>query len=119
MFATGLVKFNSTELVQILLDKERQKGFVCRKQPLRVKSSKVFLINTDYLGHPDDIKVDDLGSWRNDGQHSRWVKVKRNGRELLKVEICSGKPKNDPNAYSLHRHYFVHHSNSDFKSSLR
>lgn len=80
--------------------------------------SKVFLIDTDKLGHPDDLKADDLGSWKNDGQHSRWIKVRRKGHNVSIVEVCSGKPKNCPTAYCLHRHYFVHHSNSQFKRKL-
>ena len=30
------------------------------------------MLSTD---HPDDVKADDLGSWRNDGQHKKWIKV--------------------------------------------
>lgn len=117
-FATGSVKYTAAELVQILLDKKRQSGLVCDQQPLRVTESKVFLIDTSKLDHHDDIKADDLGSWKNDGQHSRWVKVRRKGESVYKVEICSGKPKNNPNSYCLHRHYFVHHSNSNFKRKI-
>ena len=118
IFATGVMKYNAGELVRILLDEERHSGFINHKQPFRVTDSKVFLINTDKLDHCDDLKADDLGSWKNDGQHSRWVLVKKKGHSVSKVEICSGKPKNSPNAYCLHRHYFVHHSNSQFKRKL-
>ena len=70
VFATGSIKYSTAELVQILLDKKRHSGFVCHRQPFRVTESKVFLIDTDKLDHHDDIKADDLGSWKNDGQHS-------------------------------------------------
>ena len=74
-----------------------------------------FLVDTDNLNDADDIKADDLGSWRNDGQHSRWVKVKQVGGHVHTVEFCSGKPKSDPNTYCLRRHYYIHHSNHQFK----
>ena len=114
-FATGVVKYGAAELVQILLD---NKIHISSKQPLRVTTSKVFIVDTDKLSHHDDLKADDLGSWRNDGQHSRWVKVKRSSQGVTKVELCGGKPECDSRAYCLHRHYFVHHSNSEFKRKI-
>lgn len=112
------MKLSAGELVRILLDRQRHSGLVSQQQPLRVCESKVFVVNTDHLGDPDDIKADDLGSWRNDGQHSRWVKVKQDGDHIRTVEFCSGKPKNDPSAYCLHRHYFIHHSMNQFKRKI-
>ena len=44
--------------------------------PLRVKEFKVFIVDINKINHLDDIKADELGGWKNDGQHSRWVKVK-------------------------------------------
>ena len=109
------MKFSAGEVVHILLDKQCHLGLVCEEQPLRVRESKVFIVDTNKLSHPDDLKADDLGSWKNDGQHSHWVKVKQMGGCVTKLEFCSGKPTNNPNAYRLHRHYFVHHSNSQFE----
>jgi len=88
---------------------------VCQQQPLRVKESKVFIVNTDKLCHPDDLKADDLGGWKNDGQHSRWIKVAKLQGQVSRVELCSGKPKHDPTSYCLHRSYFIHRTNSLFK----
>lgn len=118
IFATGPIKFDATELVHILLDTQRHLGLVCNQQPLRINDSKVFVVNTDNLSHPDDLKSDDQGSWRNDGQHSRWVHVDRKGGHVRKVEFCSGRPRKDASVYCLHRHYFVHHSNSQFKRKI-
>ena len=70
VFESGLVKYTALELVKILLDENQNKNYVCKKQPLRITQSKVFLIDTSNLDDPDDLKADDLGSWRNDGQHS-------------------------------------------------
>ena len=111
VFATGPTKLSAGEIVRILLDKQRHSG-------LRVWESKVFIVDTDKLSHPDDIKADDLGSWRNDGQHTRWVKVTQEGGRICRVEFCSGKPKNDPHAYCLHRNYYVHHSSYHFKRKI-
>ena len=118
VFACGPIKLNAGDLVRILLDKQRHAGLVSQQQPLRVCESKVFVVDTGKLSDPDDIKSDDMGSWRNDGQHSRWVKVKQEKGRVCTVEFCSGKPKNDPNAYCLHRHYFIHHCNNQFKRKI-
>ena len=64
-FATGPVKYAAEEVVCILLDPSCHQGLVCQ----RVKESKVFIVNTDKLCHPDDLKADDLDGWKNDGQH--------------------------------------------------
>ena len=118
VFASGIVKYSADELVRILLDKQRHNGFVSQQQPLRIQESKVFLVDTSELGVPEDIKADDLGSWKNDGQHSRWAKVKQVNGSVRLVEFCSGKPRNDPSSYCLHRHYYVHHSNNQFKRKI-
>ena len=118
VFAAGNVKYSCPELVKILLDKGCQKNRVSKKQPLRVTDSKVFLVDTNELAHHDDIKADDLGSWRNDGQHSRWVKVSEVASRIAGVKVCSRKPQRDKHAYCLHRHYFVHHSNHQFKRKI-
>ena len=69
----------------------------------------MFIVDTDKLCHPDDLKVDDLGGWKNEGQHSQWVKVNRSQGEVSGVEFCSGKPKHDSTtSYCLHHNYFVH-----------
>ena len=51
----------------------------------------MFLVNTDNLDHPDDVKADDLGSWKNDGQHKRWVKVKWHLDKLSSVAFLQWK----------------------------
>ena len=73
----GIKKYSAEEIVCILLDKTLHQGYVCKQQPLGVKESKVFIVDTNKLNHPDDIKADKLGSGKNDGQHPRWVKVKQ------------------------------------------
>ena len=118
VFANGIVKYTAEEMVTILLNKRHHEGVISQRQPLYVKESKVFLVNTDNLDHPDDVKADDLGSWKNDGQHKRWVKVKWHLDKLSSVEFCSGKPKHDPSAYCLHRSYYVHHSSHHFKRKI-
>ena len=90
----GAVKYNAGELVRIKLD-EKHHDKITKQQPLRIHQSKRFVVDTEYLNDPDDIKADDLGSWRNDGQHSRWVKVKQVGGQVRAVEFCSGNPKGD------------------------
>ena len=112
------MKLNAEELIRILLEKKRHEGRVCDKQPLRIRETKAFVVDTDKLRSPDDLKADDLGSWKNDGQHSRWFKVGTEDGKVLRVEFCSGKPKNDSSAYCLHRHYFVHHSTQAFKRKI-
>ena len=118
MFASGIEKYSAKELVQILLEKRLHQGYVSQQQPLRVKESKVFIVDTDNLSHPDDIKADELGGWKNDGQHSRWLKVELHQNEVTSIKFCGGKPSSDSHIYCLHRAYFVHRSNCHFKRKI-
>ena len=70
------------------------------------------------MNHPDDIKADELGGWKNDGQHSRWVKVKLHEGRISGIEFCGGKPNNSPHVYCLHKAYFVHRSSSNCKRKI-
>ena len=118
VFSSGAIKYNASDLVRILLDEKHRDGRVSRHQPLRVRQSKSFLVDTNNLDDPDDIKADDLGSWRNDGQHSRWVKVNQVNEHVRSVKFCSGKPQNDPSTFCLHRNYYIHHSSNQFKRKI-
>ena len=60
VFVSDVKKYSAEELVRTLLDKTVHEGYICDQQPLRVKGSKVFIIDTDNLNHPDDIKADEL-----------------------------------------------------------
>ena len=101
-----------------MLNKKHDEGLISQRQPVDVRESKVYVVNTDGLDHPDDVKADDLGSWRNDGQHKKWIKVKQCQGQLSSIEFCSGKPKHDSSSYCLHRSYYVHHSNRHFKRKI-
>ena len=116
VFQSVHAKYNAIDLVKIILDAKGEN--ICTHQPLRVMQSKVFLVDTSHFDHADDLEADDLGGWKNDGEHSRWVKVTKKGCKVNKVEFCSGKPLGDPRGYTLHRHYFTHHSNTEFKRKI-
>ena len=118
IFANGVVKYTAEKIVSILLNKRDHEGLISQRQPLHVRESKVFIVDTDNLDDPDDVKADDLGSWRNDGQHKRWVKVKWCQDQVSSIELCSGKPNHDSSSYCLHRSYYVHHSNRHFKRKI-
>ena len=70
------------------------------------------------MNHPDDIKADELGGWKNDGQHSQWVKVKLHEGRISGIEFCGGKPNNSPHVYCLQKAYFVHRSSSNCKRKI-
>ena len=58
VFASGIKKYSAEELINILLEKSIHQGYACEQQPLRVRESKVFIIDTSKLNHLDDIKAD-------------------------------------------------------------
>ena len=87
MFASGFRKYSAEDVVNILLDKTKHQGYICQQQPLGVKESKVFIVDTSKMRNPDDLKADELGGWKNDGQHPRWVKVKQRNGNVSNIEF--------------------------------
>ena len=72
--------------------------YVCKK-PVDVKDAAVFLVDTTKLRHPDDLKVDDMGSWVHKGIPSCYYSIKCSPSSVVyEVKRC-GKTIKD--AYKL------------------
>ncbi|CAB4043364.1 Hypothetical predicted protein, partial [Paramuricea clavata] len=78
------------------------------------KTNSTFLLDTDCLANAEDVKADDNGKFRHNGEKIDFV-------ELSEGQVRQIKEKPDTlerGQYKLSRTYWVHSSNSDFKRRL-
>ena len=62
---------------------------ICKIQPLGVNVNATFIVDLDAVP-PEDMKADDLGTWRATGTRRAYFKVKSSGS----TEILHKKPSN-------------------------
>ena len=99
-------------LIDTLLASEMDTSRVCKVQPLGVSQNAVFLIDLDQV-HFNDLKADDLGSWKTTG-------TKRSNFRFTQgqaVQYASGKlqySSKGSNNFLLTRRYYVHRTYNRF-----
>jgi len=86
----------------------------CHVQPLGVMQNAVFIIDLDSVEF-DDIKADDLGSWRATGNKKQYFKIMPSGA----IKYLQAKPADSKTQYYLlTRRYFVHQTYGKFHRML-
>ena len=92
-------------IVQTLLANEVDMCHVCKVQPLGVMRNAAFLIDLDEV-HFEDLKADDLGSWKATGTKRTYFRFTRSKA----IQYASGKPTGSSTSkyFLLTRRYFVH-----------
>lgn len=102
--------YSISELVEILISKSTSEDKVCRIQPLGVNCNCTFIIDLDSISC-EDLKADDVGSWKSNGTHRSYFKMnERNRPEFQKVA-----PTQAAGYFHTVRRYFVHHTYSKLR----
>lgn len=93
---------------------------ICSQQPLGCKETSSFVIDCSILQHHDDIRMNDLGSWKNSGVHSSYYNVLFSKDNIISlVEKMSGKPSVPrKSVYCLKRSYWKHKQDESFTRQL-
>lgn len=89
---------------------------VCKKKPVFVKKAAVFLVDTNRLGSPDDLKADDLGAWNHKGKPVRKYKVVRS--QSGTVYGADRTQESGSDIYKLTRVYYHHASTPEFRRTI-
>ena len=94
------------DLIRILLQSDMADQKVCTVQPLGVSENAAFIVDVETVDY-QDLKADDLGSWRPTGTKKSYFYFSPDG--MLRVsEKC---PRNMPSIYYvLTRRYYTHQS---------
>ena len=97
------------ELIDILMKSDMPLQKICTVQPLGVTENAVFVISIDDVIF-DDLKADDLGSWKGTGTKRIFFRLLSSGG----VRFSARKPNSASKYYILTRRYFVHNTYNKF-----
>ena len=67
--------FHSDGKALLAQDFEAEESKICSQQPLSCLDTLSFVVDCDKMQHPDDIRMDDLGAWKNCGVHRSYFSV--------------------------------------------
>ena len=102
--------YTAEQLVCILLGKYRQEH-LCVSQPVSISNNVTFLVEMGCLNHPDDIKCDDMGSWKHNGSPKQCFRVLKTKKGIENIEPLKSKPSDvEGDVYELKRVYYINQS---------
>ena len=110
VFSWTETAYTSEQLACILM-KDYKPEETCTSQPINISHNVSFLVCTNYLDHPDDIKCDDMGSWKHNGSPKCLLYVKKDKKGIIKDIQCLDRTAPKPAAltdgiYELRRVYY-------------
>ena len=89
---------------------------VATATPRNIAHNCVFMVNLDRLPHQEDVKCDNLGSWRNNEIKNRTYEMNEDGYpELLDEEEAS---REATDTYTLRRVYYKNKAAPDLKKYM-
>lgn len=91
---------------------------VCHEQPFGCMETKAFIISTEAVAHPDDLRADDLGVWVNNAVRKSYYSVHYNDNQhrvtfMKKLGSCPPQVSRS-SVHCLKRSYYKHKSSKDF-----
>lgn len=92
---------------------------VCSQQPLHVEHNRTFIVDLSSLKCQDDVKCDDVGSWKNQSYNKFLLTKQKKVWVLVDKKIVGEFPENE--IVSIKRHYFTlqgDENNEDFKRRI-
>ena len=102
VYSNVCTPYKSHRLINILLDNAVNKRHVCHVQPLGVMENATFIVNLDHVRF-DDLKADDVGSWKPTGTKHTYFRFNDDGETMYKQGSSHG-----TGYYNLTRRYYVH-----------
>lgn len=106
----------ASEEAVLLLIRPCEENLVATATPRNIAHNCVFVVNLDRLPHQEDVKCDNLGSWRNNGIKNRTYEMNEDGYpELLDEEEAS---RAATSTYTLRRVYYKNKAAPDLKKYI-
>ena len=120
VFSHQSSRFDTQEMLSILLDPDLKEERICKTQPVNVEHNSTFIVDLSLLGSPKDIYVDDMGSWKYNGVYRTWVTVESDGYMTThgKMKPSESQIKEEGTLYHLEKKYFVHKTSTDLKKTV-
>ena len=115
VFSWSKKAYTAEQLVCILLGQYSEER-LCISQPVNISHNVTFLVQTSHLKHPDDIKCDDMGSWKHNGSPKHFYCVTKSTKGITNIEPLKTKP-SDPaeDIYELKRVYYQNSSDETIR----
>ena len=109
MLASIRLSCQREEIAHILCNPTLNKKLICSSHPVSVENNVSFVIDLSQLKNPNDVRSDDLGTWRCMGSRVMNFSVKVTSKACRVVDCSSaGAVK-----IGVRRQYFVHASDHD------
>ena len=110
--------YKVTEIAQALLESSLTAPKVCHHTPTNVEHNCTFLVNQSKLKSQSDLKVDDYGSWKNNGIRCVIILVNSGKTTVIAWEKKVKTYKMENGQYLLTRNYFTHRTSEDFRKII-
>lgn len=94
-------------------------NLVCSQQPLHVQHNRTFIVDLLSLKCKDDVKCDDIGSWKNQSYNKFLFRKNKNDWVFVDKKMDREVPANE--IVSMKRHYFTlqgDENNESFKRRI-
>ena len=105
--------YSLSKLVDILMITTIPDEKMCQVQPMGVNRNCSFIIDLDSICI-DDLKADDLGSWKSNGTRRSYFKLNQ-GKEAEFVKVV---PSQSADYFAIIRRYFVHATYTKFRRCI-
>ncbi|CAH3181262.1 unnamed protein product, partial [Porites lobata] len=90
-------------------------SLVATATPRNVAHNCVFMVDLDRLPHQEDVKCDNLGSWRNNGTKNRVYEINEDGYPEL---VDEEEAREATGTYTLKRVYYKNKAAPDLKKNI-
>ena len=102
--------YSSEEIVKILLKPTFQDKLLCSTHPVSVQNNVSFVVDLSKLKDPNDVRADDLGTWKCTGSRQLQFTVRITKTDCLIVnDMLSA----DAQVVHVRRQYHVHATDPD------
>ena len=101
--------YSGEDIVKILLNPTFKKDLLCSTHPVSVRNNVSFVVDLSKLNDPNDVRADDLGTWRCNGSRllQFTVKISETDCRIVNETLSSAKV-----VHVRHQHH-VHATDPD------
>jgi len=116
VYSRSSTRFDTQEIINILLDPDLSEDKICKMQPIDVEHNASFVVDISKLKSMKDLYCDDMGSWICNGIYKSWVDVDFTG--YITVHGKHKPPTADASLYFITKKYFLHKTSKDLKKTV-
>ena len=108
-------RYNVQTIVEILLNSKLSLSKIATTRPVSIQDNATFVVDLSKLQKKEDIRADDLGSWRCNGKRFMKCEVDKKGKV---IGLISQSRRHFGTQYTVVRRYYEHATSRDFKKTI-